>query len=84
MKRLAIAIVLTAALGAPAYADKVKSGNAPQTNQTGSGNPPKSIESPGGKTVKSAPFEPVTVTFPNKTSRNQPAGGNRASGGRRR
>jgi hypothetical protein len=96
MKLLTIVAAATLAsgalLGTPSQADPIRSGTTPQPiKQTGSVNPPKSIDSPGGQSgggIKSAPFNPVTVTFPNNTtSRSQTRGGgtaNRSGGGQRR
>jgi hypothetical protein len=95
MKLLAIVVAATLAIVAllsmPSQADPIRSGTTPPpTKQTGSVNPPKSIDSPGGQSgggIKSAPFNPVTVTFPNKTTgRNQTKGGtaHRSGGGQRR
>lgn len=79
-------IVLAALTGSlvlvtPSHADKVKAGSSTQsTKQTGS---TKGIETTGGQSggTKSAPFDPVTVTFPKSTNSGSQKAGDTSSRG---
>lgn len=80
----AVALTSAALLSAPSQAEKINAGSPPASAPAV--NRPKTIEqpTPGGSTlnpsgggqsggIKSAPFNPVTVTFPRTTSRSQPS-----------
>lgn len=76
-------------LVAPSHADAIKVGGGTEPQIKNTGSTLKGIDSPtkesGG--VKSAPFDPVGVTFPKTTQRGaQPANGQafRVGGGRRK
>lgn len=75
-------------LTTPGHADRIKSGSAPQSTKETTKPPVKGIDSPGGQSTgpKSAPFNPVTVTFPKTTPKTNPAtprttGGSESRGG---
>ncbi len=85
----AVALAAFILFVAPSHADAIKvgGGTGPQIKTKDS--TVKGIDSPGGQSggVKSAPFDPVTVTFPKTAQRGaQPVGGQafRALGGRRK
>lgn len=85
----AVALAACILFVAPSHADAIKvgGGTGPQIKTKGS--TVKGIDSPSGQSggVKSAPFDPVGVTFPKSTQRGaQPASGQafRVVGGRRK